>query len=591
MKLRNIFLTLFFGASALCASSQDPWIHVYCTDKTEIDKNDPDNQGGMGQFYSAPLSEVDSTRFVKLSSNGRFNRFRIYYGEKGYHNILMRTIKDIKIGANVATMRINITDDPTLKEIESKEEYLSGTLTVDGAGIYDDFSSEIQIRGRGNSTWGYPKKPYRIKLPSKQSICGFRKAKNYVLLANYIDPSMMRSAVASMAAQYVGMPYPTHSVPVDVYFNNRYKGSYTLTEKVGINNGSINLSKEDEENAILFELDTNYDETLRACSDYFRLPIVVKDPDAPADETMAKEWFDNWLADFHEMEAAVYSGENIGEYIDYNDLARFLLVFNLAANQELNHPKSIYLYKVAGDKWHFGPCWDFDWAYGYQPTYKIATEGAEIDSETAAQMIADIKKYIEQNGIEPYMYFEYNGQGFLWFGDDIFGCYDDATGNYNFNWPYGAITYGPTYENFLLGNGRNNQNTEAGMGNGGEFFLSIVMNNPEFMAVYKSVWEEFKSKLPEFWADFDAYAASLEPTAARNSTVWYNAYDATVDKEFASLNDGTNAAAVAILRTWLEKRLEIMDREDLNYGLWDPNTTYERGTIPYYYYNPLSENE
>jgi hypothetical protein len=172
-------------------------------------------------------------------------------------------------------------------------------------GVFDDFEGEIQVRGRGNSTWNYPKKPYRIKLPSKESICGFTKAKNYVLLANYIDPTMMRSAVASMAAQHAGMPYPTHSTPVDVYFNKNYKGSYTLTEKVGFNNGSINLSKTDEENAILFELDTNFDEDLRACSKHFRLPIVVKDPDAPEDPIAAQEWFEEWLMDFDAMEYAV----------------------------------------------------------------------------------------------------------------------------------------------------------------------------------------------------------------------------------------------------------------------------------------------
>lgn len=578
MRLRNLFLFALISAMSANLTAQDPWIHVYCIDKTNIDKDDPNNFGGTGQFYSVPLSEVDSTRFSKSSSTAtRFNRFRLNSTSHKY-NIAMSNIKYIKIGPNVPTIRINITDDPTLKEVESKEEYLSATLSVDGAGIFEDFDENIQIRGRGNSTWGYPKKAYRLKLPSKASICGFRKAKNYVLLANYIDPSMMRSAVASMAAQYVGMPYPTHSQPVDVYFNNIYKGSYTLTEKVGINNGSVDIPSADEPNSILFELDTNYDEDLRDCSQHFLLPVNIKDPDAPEDADAAKTWLKDWMADFNEMENAVKLGSDISEYIDYDDLARFLLVFNLAANQELNHPKSIFLYKVKGDKYHFGPCWDFDWAYGYSPTYRRAEPGSQIDEETAQQMIADIKQYIADNGIRQFEYFEYNGEYYVWFGDNIF-AHEQPDGSMNFNWPYGSIKYMPSYENFLLGHGSNNQNTEYGMGNGGEFFMSIIMDNPEFMEVYKSVWEDFKTRLPEFWADFEAYAASLEPTAARNSTVWANAYSAVVDHEFAADFDETTAGAIQILRTWLEKRLEIMDREDLNFGLYDPNTTYVRGTV------------
>lgn len=578
MSLRTLLLSTLICAVAGNAMAQDPWIHVYCTDKTSPDKNDPNNHGGVGQFYSMPFAEVDSIRFGKSTSTmSRFNRFKLNGAGQKY-NIPVKNIKYIKVGANVPTFRINITDDPTLNDVESKEEYLSATLSVDGAGLYEDLTEAIQIRGRGNSTWGYPKKPYRIKFSSKTSICGFRKAKNYVLLANFIDPSMMRSAVASMASKYVGMPYPTHSMPVDVYFNDIYKGSYTLTEKVGINNGSVNIPSADEPNSIMFELDTNYDEGLRFCSESFLLPVTIKDPDAPESVDEQETWMKDWTYDFNEMEAAVAKGENIDDYIDYHDLARFLIVFNLAANQELNHPKSIFLYKTQGGKYHFGPCWDFDWAYGYSPTYRRVEEGAEIDEATAQQMIADIKKYVEDNGIPPFAYFQYKGDYYIWFGDNTF-AHEEADQSLNFNWPYGSKVYYPTYENFLLGHGLNNQNTTAGMGNGGEFFMSIIMDNPEFMEVYKSVWEEFKTRLPEFWAEFDAYAASMEPTAARNSTVWENSYNAVVDYEFQDGYDNTTAGAIEILRSWLEKRLELMDREDLNYGLYDPNTTYVRGTI------------
>ena len=40
----------------------------------------------------------------------------------------------------------------------------------------------------------------------------------------------------------------------------------------------------------------------------------------------------------------------------------------LTDNEEINHPKSTYIYKKKGGKYNMGPIWDFDWAFGYQGT-------------------------------------------------------------------------------------------------------------------------------------------------------------------------------------------------------------------------------
>ena len=85
---------------------------------------------------------------------------------------------------------------PSITEIPSKDYYLNATLTVDGKGIYENYTGKTEVKGRGNSTWGYPKKPYRLKLDKKSEICGLGKAKNYVLLANHIDPTLMLNSVA-----------------------------------------------------------------------------------------------------------------------------------------------------------------------------------------------------------------------------------------------------------------------------------------------------------------------------------------------------------------------------------------------------------
>ena len=85
----------------------------------------------------------------------------------------------------------------------SKDEYVVGTLSVVG-GMQDSSSSSsssiqdqpMKIKGRGNSTWQYPKKPYKIKLDSKIPMFGEAPDKEWVLLANYLDKSLLRNDIA-----------------------------------------------------------------------------------------------------------------------------------------------------------------------------------------------------------------------------------------------------------------------------------------------------------------------------------------------------------------------------------------------------------
>ncbi|RYG01528.1 MAG: hypothetical protein EOO07_34065, partial [Chitinophagaceae bacterium] len=99
-------------------------------------------------------------------------------------------------GKNGAEMQysvnlINFTGIPVLKintagdaPITSKDTYVNGTLKFDGAGLFADAETPLQIRGRGNSTWGMPKKPYKLKLGTKQSFFDAPESKDWVLLAN-----------------------------------------------------------------------------------------------------------------------------------------------------------------------------------------------------------------------------------------------------------------------------------------------------------------------------------------------------------------------------------------------------------------------
>lgn len=314
-------------------------------------------------FLTWPFEEVASLRFDPASG-----KMIVSHKSAGDIGLEMAGISKTVIGHSVPRIDINTVNTLPGNEIQSKTDYVDAVISIEGCGIYDDFEPmKVSVRGRGNTTWGMPKKPYRLKFAKKQSLLGFKKAKNYVLLANYMDCSLMRNYVAMQFAQMIGTDYPNHMLPVDVYLNGEYKGSYMLTEKVGINSGSIAMSDEDEAASILFEIDANTpdDDEYPFTDLSFGLPFRVKDPDAPEDPAERKKWLADWRADLNMMMAAVKTLNNPWSYIDLDSFVKYVMTFNFCTNQELKHPKSVYLYKTKGGKYRFGPVWDFDWAFGF----------------------------------------------------------------------------------------------------------------------------------------------------------------------------------------------------------------------------------
>ncbi|SKB72051.1 CotH protein [Sphingobacterium nematocida] len=271
--------------------------------------------------------------------------------------------KDVKVKIVWTTAEVPHIQITTAggEAISSRENYLQATVSIDGKGRYLDFSGSTEVKGRGNSTWAYPKKPYRLKLNSKSEILGMGSAKNWVLLANYLDPSLMSNAVAMKIGQDLEVPFTNTIIPVDLTVNGVYKGSYVLTQQIEVQDNRVNIGKD----GYLLELDTYFDETYKFYSTGYSLPVMIKEPEleGSSEITPLKTQFDTFEA---LIKGASFPNNNYGDYFDKDVFARYILVYFLAGNEEINHPKSVYMHKKAGGKFTFGPLWDFDWAYGYE---------------------------------------------------------------------------------------------------------------------------------------------------------------------------------------------------------------------------------
>ena len=98
---------------------------------------------------------------------------------------------------------------------------------VDASNSIEVFTDSVKIKVRGNSTASADKKPYRLKFAKKHKHdlmgAGYTK-RNWVLLANALDNSLIRNAVTYHIGKYAGMDFNPGYKFVDVVLNGDYRG-------------------------------------------------------------------------------------------------------------------------------------------------------------------------------------------------------------------------------------------------------------------------------------------------------------------------------------------------------------------------------
>lgn len=273
----------------------------------------------------------------------------------------------------VAVMDITTENGAPIKGKE-KEDYVNCTITVDHPDDQWDYTGTGRIRGRGNSTWEwYDKKPYRIKLDEKASIVGLAAEKDWVLLANFRDPTHMMNTFVFELGHVMGMPYTNHSRYMEVTLNGEYIGLYQLTEQ--IEQGKNRVAVDDVE-GVLIALDVDDGPEHSSSKDNFwsevyQMPVCVKFPE-DIDVTGIKK-------DFAQLESAILSirkskgnaaaikagMDKVRELLDVQSFIDFLIIQELVYNVELAAPRSMYMHKDKGGKWVMGPLWDFDAGFDF----------------------------------------------------------------------------------------------------------------------------------------------------------------------------------------------------------------------------------
>ena len=260
------------------------------------------------------------------------------------------------------------------------KEYVDMTLTLTNTDepLIDVHGS---IRLRGNSTYNFVKKPYRIKFDQKYSLFGLEKAKSWVLLADYLDPSTLHNyAALTLAGTSEHLDFVPTPHKVNLYFNGEYAGIYTLCEQVQEQTGRLDLETEitrsmKDLSDYNFLICLNYNapekpgakegETyfyLSNCQRYFELEYPTKE-DFPTEEQF-RRFFDA-LEDYMRETVKAFQNSNrqyLSKNVDMNTLMDLYIVDRIMGERD-HHWKSVFMYYrgAEGDpKLHFGPPWDYD---------------------------------------------------------------------------------------------------------------------------------------------------------------------------------------------------------------------------------------
>ena len=329
-------------------------------------------------------------------------------------------------GSPIAALFLEV-DENQLKRINySKENQITEGRAVyaeaDGTVSYDGVLD--QLRARGNNSFLYSKKPYQLKLHEKASLSGTGKGKTWVLLANWVDISLLRNQIVLDLCRQTGQRYAISCVQADVWINGSYNGLYTMTEKIQIGKNRIditNLEKATEavnpspfDPGQIFKESTGQWPLLRSYPDVkdpeditggyiftvekkhrlrdkplagFRtddeLSIRIKEPTYPSRNQAA------WLYDrVREMQKALMASDGVNgmtgrsyeEIMDTTSFAQRFLIEDWTKNYDFI-AGSQFMYKDsdrADPKIYAGPSWDYDLCFGNMKDRGYGTGGAYV---------------------------------------------------------------------------------------------------------------------------------------------------------------------------------------------------------------------
>lgn len=275
---------------------------------------------------------------------------------------------------------------------------------VDKNNTLEEFSDDkLDIKVRGNSTADPSKRAYRLKFGKdekdkvtgklikthKHDLMGGGYAKrNWALLANCFDHSLIRNALTCELGKIIGMPFNPGYCFVDLVINGDYRGTYQVTDHPEVGSHRIDID-EDKDWYIEFQGRSDMlDEPYLNIKD---LPMFsIKNPDytdaTDADKLAAlkvemEDWVKQWKSGFS-YDASITQSDTKGwrAYNDEDQLLKWFLETEITADYD--GYMTIKAYRATDGKLFWGPVWDKDLAWDNYGDY-TKTLGAALENASS----------------------------------------------------------------------------------------------------------------------------------------------------------------------------------------------------------------
>jgi len=394
--------------------------------------------------FSTAYAEVDEELSVEVEGADKVSYEWIVGGETIENNTssYTPTADDLEkwievvatAGRRTATAKMYFSKLPVVyidtngATIDSKEDYIDATMSIQGNDTFSDetilYDGAIEIRGRGNTTWEKPKKPYRMKLDEKTDVFGMGESKHWVLLANYLDESLMRNTLAYDLSGSMGMEQMS-TVWVDVVLNGEYAGNYQFCENIRVDDTRVDIfdwegfaedsaaviaeaeeldeadladymvenmewitsgqvdfegtayqiadyeeiETPDINGGYILEIDEYYDEVSKFKTTSSQ-PVMFKNPEFVSTNKDMMTYVKEYVQAFeYAAYSTDYTAEFEGKVVHYSDLYDMdalvdYWILNEIFNNEDFNKKSTYMYKDIDGLMKMGPMWDMDWSSG-----------------------------------------------------------------------------------------------------------------------------------------------------------------------------------------------------------------------------------
>ena len=296
---------------------------------------------------SKPSIDIDSLSLLRIYENlAPTSNDSKYYPEAGIPRIFIAT-------ESLDRPDDDTTDTPAFAVLFDKDSAVSDTL-------------QLMIRVRGNTSFAMPKRSFKIELADKASLLGMPESKDWALLANYGDKTLLKNHIAFKLSEWLEMPFTPLSKFVELFMNGKYRGVYQLCETIKVAKNRVNIPE--NQTSFLVEIDRKYRDDEIVVTNEREMTFRIHSPKDPTEEAMNMlrlhlDSLEGYLEYIHQ-DYSLALDSTPDNWFDVDAFIRHYWIQEFAKNPDAIPLTSVFFTWVAGSVIRMGPIWDFDAAFG-----------------------------------------------------------------------------------------------------------------------------------------------------------------------------------------------------------------------------------